>query len=365
MKKPEQQWETRAHRARRVQLDPAWAERPRAESFELDFGDRVGTAHLALDGQWVDADSAADPELEGALRAWLFARGCTQLELELEGEGTRRDVISAAQLSDPVPATAPRRIITLAPSNAEMVEALGAFDRVIACEDSSDFPPAVETLERLGPDLGPDLDRVAALAPDLVVSSLSVPGMERIVTGLRARGVPQLVLAPKSLDQIEADIRRTAAALHLVDAGERVAADFAAQREALRQSRPLRPDGEPWRVYLEWWPRPMFTPGGACYSNELIELAGGRNPFAARPESSFELAPEALVAADPDICFVSWCGVAESKLDPRRLIEREGLEDLRAARLGRVLPLDEAFAGRPGPRVLEAARRMAAALREL
>jgi iron complex transport system substrate-binding protein len=70
------------------------------------------------------------------------------------------------------------------------------------------------------------------------------------------------------------------------------------------------------------------------------------------------------VAADPDLCFVSWCGVAEDKLDPQNLIRRPGLEGLRAAQAGRVFRLDEAFSGRPGPRMLEAARRMQLAIRE-
>ncbi|MCA9637674.1 MAG: ABC transporter substrate-binding protein, partial [Myxococcales bacterium] len=99
--------------------------------------------------------------------------------------------------------------------------------------------------------------------------------------------------------------------------------------------------------------------------NELIALAGGVNVFGDRPGSSLEVSPAELVTAAPDLCFVSWCGVAEAKLDPGNLIRRPGLEDLEAARTGRVYPLDEAFAGRPGPRMLEAARRMAAAIEEI
>jgi hypothetical protein len=146
----------------------------------------------------------------------------------------------------------------------------------VACEDSSDWPPEVEGCERLGPDLGPDLDRVAALAPDLVLSSLSVPGMERNVTGLRVRGVRQRVLAPRSLDDVLAELRLVGEDLGLPERAAAVCEQMQAEREALRAARPERPVG----VYLEWWPRPMFSPGAACYSNELIALAGGFNVFA-------------------------------------------------------------------------------------
>lgn len=356
--KPEFQWETRQHRARRLDALPeGWEEQPRAEAFLLEFGDgRRGRLVCGLERQEVDSIGASDPELSGCVGAWLVARGARDIDLRgRDGRVLRAGVIGPEQLGDPVPTSPPRRIITLAPSNLEMVHALGAFERVVACESSSDFPPGVTSLERLGPDLGPDLERIVALEPDLVVSSLTVPGMERNVTGLRARGIAQLVLAPRSLADVLGEVRRTAAHLHLEAAGQRVVAAMEAEIEELRRGRPSSPA----RVYLEWWPRPMFTPGSDCYSNELIELAGGVNVFGDRPGSSLEIRTEDLLAARPDLCFVSWCGVPEHKLDPSNLADRAGLEQLAAARAGRIYALDERFSGRPGPRMLEAARRMA------
>ncbi len=356
--KPGFQWETREHRARRLEALPeAWEGRPRAEAFELEFADgRRGRIVCGLERQEVDEVGATDPALSDCVGAWLVARGARQIDLRAPGERVlRKGPVGPADLGDPVPVTAPRRIVTLAPSNLEMVHALGAFERVVACESSSDFPPEVKGLERLGPDLGPDLDRIAALAPDLVIASLTVPGMERNVSGLWARGIPQLVLAPRSLRDVLGEVRRTAAHLHAEAEGERLVGAMEAEMAALRERRPATPA----RVYLEWWPRPMFTPGSDCYSNQLIELAGGVNVFGDRPGSSLEIGPDELVAARPDLCFVSWCGVPAHKLDPSRLRDRAGLEALDAARAGRVYALDEAFAGRPGPRMLEAARRMA------
>ncbi len=83
------------------------------------------------------------------------------------------------------------RIVSLACSNTEIVHALGCADLLVGVDDHSDFPEAlVSSLPRLGPDLDPDLDRVAALRPDLVLATLTVPGHERVVEGLEARGMP-------------------------------------------------------------------------------------------------------------------------------------------------------------------------------
>jgi iron complex transport system substrate-binding protein len=366
MRKPTEQWYTGAAAAVRVEglADPAFAGDARAEQFELRYGDgRVGRATFGLTRQVVDAVAAADPGIAFAARAWLAARGQRAVNLYVAddtsalaaGTFTVRDLASAVGPS-------PRRLITLAPSNVEMVHALGCVDRVIACDVSSDFPPGLDQVERLGQDLAPDLDRIEALAPDLVVSSLTVPGMERVVTGLASRGVPQIVLAPKAFDDVLNDARDLGVVLGVPARGVALARSLEAERTALARRTSDRVRA---RVYLEWWPKPMFTPGRDCYSNELIELAGGINVFRHRPGSSVEISAADVVGAQPDVCFVSWCGVAPDKLNPEHLIRRPGLEALSAARAAHVYPLDEAFSGRPGPRMLEASRIMADAIEEV
>ena len=361
MIKPTHQWETRSHRAVRTEERP-FADDPRSEAFVLHcVNGREGWAHVGLERQQVDARSRHDASLIHAICAWLVARGKRHIALRDENDRiVAESPINLTGLSN-LPQGPCKRIITICPSNVEMVWALGCFDRVIACEDSSDFPPEVESLERLGPDLGPNLDRIAELEPDLVISSLTVPGMERNVTGLRARGVPQLVLAPRSLDDVLAELQTLGRILEVPYRAAAVIDDMRKQIATLeREALSL---GEPARVYLEWWPRPMFSPGSDCYSNELIMLAGGVNVFGERPGSSLQIEAEELLAANPEVCFVSWCGVAADKLDIQRLIGRPGLEQLSAARKGAVYPLDEQFSGRPGPRMLEAARIMAAGIR--
>lgn len=361
MMKPAWQWQTRLHRAVRTPERP-FAEDHRAEGFVLEFDDgRVGRAECGLTQQRVDEAGASDPDLVHAVSAWLIARGARAIALRgPDDELLASGPISPTTLESPSVERA-ERLISICPSNMEAIWALGCFERVIACEDSSDFPVEVEQLERLGPDLGPDLDRIGALAPDLVISSLSVPGMERNVTGLRARGIPQLVLAPRSLADVLGELTWLGEQLGVEARAREVVADMRRQIAELKANAAERPT--PARVYLEWWPRPMFTPGAACYSNELISLAGGINVFGDRPGSSLEISVQDVIAAQPEVCFVSWCGVAADKLDVRRLIDRPGLEDLPAARAGRVFPLDERFSGRPGPRMLEAARIMAAGIR--
>ncbi|MCZ6728067.1 MAG: cobalamin-binding protein [SAR324 cluster bacterium] len=300
-------------------------------------------------------EALCSTEMERAAMAWVMARGGRELFLN----GVRRPV-SPDQLGRP-PQSPVRRLISIAPSNAEIVGALAATDLLVGVESSSDFPPEVQALPRLGPDLHVDMDALAALEPDLVLASLTVPGMERNVTALEQLGIPYLVCAPRNLEEIRREIGRVgraigreAAAQQCIKRMDQAIAEFGTRR----RSRPVR-------VYLEWWPKPMFSPGSTCWSNELIELAGGKNVFQHLPTQSGEVEPADVVAADPEVIFLSWCGVPQSKLNPERVYARKGLEQVSAIRNRRVFPIDENLLGRPGPRVVEGIAAMAEKLAEV
>lgn len=71
------------------------------------------------------------------------------------------------------------RLISICPSNTELVAYLGLTDQLVGVDDYSDWPSTVKDLPQLGPDLSINMDALEALQPDLVLASLSVPGMEK------------------------------------------------------------------------------------------------------------------------------------------------------------------------------------------
>ena len=103
------------------------------------------------------------------------------------------------------------RIISLACSNTEIVCALGGAELLVGVDDHSDFPEdVVSDLPRVGPDLNIDITRVAALEPDLVLATLTVPGHERVVEGLKAARLPFIAPEPTSLNDVYRDITQIA-----------------------------------------------------------------------------------------------------------------------------------------------------------
>lgn len=76
------------------------------------------------------------------------------------------------------------RIISICPSNTELVGYLGLKNNLVGVDNYSDWPEVVNSLPRVGPDLEIDMDKVEQLQPDIVLASLTVPGMERNIEEL-------------------------------------------------------------------------------------------------------------------------------------------------------------------------------------
>lgn len=246
-------------------------------------------------------------------------------------------------------ATPPPRLASLVSSNSDILAALGVADWVVAADSHSDAP-GLEGAVRVGPDLDIDLDAVASARPDLVLASLSVPGMERVVDGLHARGLPTLTLDPLTVEGTLADIRLIGKTIGLERRGQQVAAQLEADLARLRARYPRPP-----RVLVEWWPRPIIAATRESWVTELLAGLGAVNALAERPGRSSPLTLDEVRDARPDLIVCSWCGA--KKLRPE-VIEARGLGVP-------VIAVPESGLGRPGPRLLEGARQIAAALEEL
>lgn len=248
-----------------------------------------------------------------------------------------------------MPGPPPLRLASLASSNSDILAALGAAGWVVAANSHSDAP-GLTGASRVGPDLNIDLDAVARSRPDLVLASLSVPGMERVVDGLHARGLPTLVLDPVTLGETLSDIRVIGRAIGLERRGAQVAARLEADLARLRADPPRPP-----RVLVEWWPRPIIAATRDSWVTDLLARLGAVNALAGEPGRSRPLTLDEVRAARPDLIVCSWCGA--KKLRPE-VIEARGLGVP-------VVAVPESGLGRPGPRLLEGARQIAAALGDL
>ncbi|MGA1203425.1 MAG: ABC transporter substrate-binding protein [Planctomycetota bacterium] len=254
------------------------------------------------------------------------------------------------------------RIASLTCSNTEIVCALGCGDRLVAVDDHSDHPAeTLAGLPRLGPDLQIDIDRLVVCEPDLVLASLTVPGHEAVVEAVEAAGLTSIAPAPERLEDIERDIREIGALLEVEARAEALVASMADELAVIEAA---IPPGAPIPILVEWWPKPVIVPGARSWVTDLLARVGGVNPFGERDAKSLPIEPAEAEAAGAAAIAISWCGVEERNYRPEKVWGRAGWERVPAVRDRRVAPISEAYLGRPGPRVVEGARRLAALVAE-
>jgi iron complex transport system substrate-binding protein len=244
----------------------------------------------------------------------------------------------------------PRRIVSLAASNTEIVCALGLADRLVGLDDYSDYPPEVQHLPRVGRDLAIDVARVRALQPDLVLASLSVPGMERNIPALETAGLPYIAIEPHGWDGLWSDIRAVGAAGGVPHRAETLVAELQARAARIAEL-VADPVARP-SVYWEWWPRPTITAGGPSWITTMCRLAGGESCFADLEGESATVDPAQVRARDPHVIVLCWCG-AHKLPDVASVAARPGWAELTAVRAGRVHAVLEPCFGRPGPRLVD------------
>ncbi|MEZ5064856.1 MAG: cobalamin-binding protein [bacterium] len=252
------------------------------------------------------------------------------------------------------------RVVTTTCSNTEIVCALGCADRLVGVDDHSDWPEdVVAGVSRVGPDLSPDPTRIAALSPDLVIASLTVPGHEKVVESLTAAGLPVIAPEPKRLEDVARDIRDIARALGVAERGEALAREFEAEMVPSPAAGP-RPT-----VVVEWWPKPVIVPGRDSWVTDLLRLAGARNPLEDEPVKSRPVSNDEFAAIDPDAVVISWCGISPAKYRESVVLERDGCAGMKAVREKRVFRIPEGHLGRPGPRLVEGLRDLRAVVKAL
>lgn len=239
------------------------------------------------------------------------------------------------------------RVVSHTCSNTEIVCALGRAEVLVGIDSDSDFPAnVVARLPKLGRDLELDLARTVALQPDLVLTSLTVPGHERIVAALQGAGLNTLVIDPIGLEGVYDSIRQIAAALDVAARGVQLVNEMRATMPPVEIKSPRL------KVLVEWWPKPVIAPARDSWVTELIELAGGESVTAQHVGKSVEVA--APVAAD--VIVMSWCGVKADKYRADVVARRVGWSAVPAVHHQRIYPITEAFLGRPGPRLVEGYR---------
>ncbi|HEX7327470.1 MAG TPA: cobalamin-binding protein [Casimicrobiaceae bacterium] len=237
-----------------------------------------------------------------------------------------------------------KRIVTLAPSATELVFAAGAGAHVVGVIKGSDYPPGARLLPVIGDVTALDLERIVALAPDLVVTwPWTTPSQ---VAWLRGHGVAVFEADPKQIAGIAGDIERLGTLTGTESVATAAAARFRGALAALERS---VPGGPPLAVFYQVSAAPIFTLGGTQLVSEAIARCGGRNVFGSLSVPAAQVGIEAVLAAQPQAIVAG----TDNAIRPAWLDDWRRWPELPAVRDGNLFVVDANLLHRPGPRFVE------------
>jgi iron complex transport system substrate-binding protein len=265
-------------------------------------------------------------------------------------------------------AAEPQRIVSLAPSNTEIVCALGACDRLVATDDYRVGFPAevlevIEPLPTVVTFTEVDLEAIVATEPDIVLAAGNELTPSDDIAALAGLGLPVLVLYPESLDEVYADIELVGTAIDAADEAtslvERMAGRVATVLSAVAEAE--RP-----RTFYEVsiFEGTVYTAASDSFLASLIDLAGGET-ITGDARGVIDL--EQLVDADPELILLGDASYDPALDTPDEALAavtaRPGWDGLSAVRDGRVVPfLEDIVTTRPGPRVVDGLEALAGAI---
>ena len=235
----------------------------------------------------------------------------------------------------------PERIISLSPSNTEIVFALGLGDNVVGVTDWCNYPPEALDKEKVGAYDAPDIETVLSLSPDLILAAHGLP-IETINT-MEDLELTVFGILSTDLDDLMDDIGTVGNITGKQAEADALTSDMAARIQAVAEETEQL-EHRPKTLYVIWHD-PLFTVGADTFIHELIEKAGGENVFVDLTGYPI-VSIEEVLARDPEVIVTSvWS--YDWALNATELV------GVNATATGRIYTVDDDLVQRPAPRIVQ------------
>jgi iron complex transport system substrate-binding protein len=244
----------------------------------------------------------------------------------------------------------PQRIISLSPSNTEILYALGLGDRVVGVTEYCNYPPEALDKPKIGGFNTVNIEKVIALRPDLIVAAFG--NGEATINNLRSLGYTVVSLDPGTLEDVLGNIRLVGQVTGAGDNATRLAGDLEQRIDAVEERIGATKDRP--KVAHVIWNDPIYVSGNGTFQDELIKLAGGENAFR-RVEGWNVAGIEDFIRVDPDVLIVNkGTGMGgQEDIIVQFFRSEPRFSGVSAIRNNRIYPVDTDMVDRAAPRIVD------------
>jgi iron complex transport system substrate-binding protein len=247
-----------------------------------------------------------------------------------------------------------QRVISLAPHVTELIYAAGGGSRLVGAVSYSDYPPEAKQIPRVGDNKALDLERIAALKPDLIVVWRHGNAQAQLEQ-LRALHIPLFFSEPHQLDDVAQTLTKLGALLGTPEIADAAASRYRQDIAGLRARYANRP---PVSVFYQVWDQPLMTLNGTHMVSDVITLCGGRNVFAKLEPLVPTVSTEAVLAANPEAIFTASAGATKPDKPLPQLERWRAWPSLTAVARNNLFAIDGDLIDRPTPRIAQGAAQL-------
>ena len=240
------------------------------------------------------------------------------------------------------------RIVSLAPSVTSILLALGAGKELVGvtkwCKEIAD----IGSRPQVGDCWKLDIRQIMRLKPTLLIGS--VPFATQTVATILEQPVAFLALNPRSLADIEANIRLLGEITGKETRASKLIGGMRAGFAAIKRQARAAGKTKKLRVYCEAWPNPRIS--SPPWVSEIIQLAGGDSlsvPAGQRTDD------EVVASAKPDLIVLAWTATGD-RAKPQSALRNPLWKNVPAVKTGRVVVIRDELLNTPGPPLAERRR---------
>jgi len=250
-----------------------------------------------------------------------------------------------------------QRIVSIAPSNTEILFALGAGQQVVGREEMSDYPAEAKNVTSIGSVFQKiNTEAIVALQPDLILAAeINSPEQVKALEDLKLN--VYYLSNPKTFDELYANLetvgKLTGRSAEAAKLNESLKARYATVIQKVSQAKAAP------TVFYEidaTDPTKPYTSGPGTFIDLVITLAGGKNIGGALKDAFAQISSEELVKQNPDLVVL---GDALYGVTPESVGQRPGWSALNAVKNKQVFAFDDNLISRPGPRLIDGLEQMA------
>ncbi|MGG2113215.1 cobalamin-binding protein [Lysinibacillus pakistanensis] len=254
----------------------------------------------------------------------------------------------------------PKTIISLQPSNTEILFALGVGNQIVGATDYDTYPEEAQKIERVSNSVTFNSERILALKPDVVIAYTTGKDEDNLnaLKSLEDAGVKVFAIqSAASFDDVYEDIEQIATVMGIEDKGAKLNEDIKSKIAEVQAK--VKDVKAPKNIYLEISPKPdIYTAGSGTFQQEILNIANLSNVFA-ELQGWKKVTEEDVIAKNPEVILTT---VGYTKDPEAEILTRDGWNSITAIQNKAVYYIDNDITNRPGPRIGEAVELVAKAV---